>query len=113
VKPWRKTRAAATIEAAKTAKLEVEKKRRKRRTSPPSVVETPVVPTPPSREVESNEEGEATDDTPVVQDRTVRRSLSPATKRERELEQKITEDDLRQGLEAQQAMLVHRQGCLC
>jgi hypothetical protein len=94
---------AAKVEAAKTAKLEAEKKKkRKRKTSPPPAVEMPVIPTPPSREVESDEEeDEVTDDPPVVEDRTVRRSLSPTAKRQRELGQKATGDDLRQGLEAQ------------
>jgi hypothetical protein len=93
------------VEAAKTAKLEAEKKkRRKRKTSPPLAVEMLVIPTPPSREVEFyEEEDEVTDDPPVVEDWTVRRSLSPATKRQRELGQKAMEDDLRQGLEAQRA----------
>jgi hypothetical protein len=66
VKPRRKTRAAAKqsasmatakVVAAKTAKLEAEKKKKgKRKMSPPLAVETPVIPTPPSREVESDEE---------------------------------------------------------
>jgi hypothetical protein len=113
VKPRRKTRAAtakqsastATVKvmAAKTAKLEAEKqKNRKWKTSPPPAVEMSVIPTTPSREVESDEEeNEATDDPPVIEDRTVRRSLSPAAKRQRELGQKATEDVLCQGLEAQ------------
>jgi hypothetical protein len=115
MKPRHKTRAAAAkqsvstaaakVEAAKTAKLEAEKKRkRNRKTNLPSAVETSVIHTPPSREVEFvKEEDEATDDPPVVEDRTVRRSLSPAAKRQWELEQKTMEDDLRQGLEAQRA----------
>jgi hypothetical protein len=106
MKPRHKTRAAAAkqsvstaaakVEAAKTAKLEAEKKRkRNRKTNLPSAVETSVIHTPPSREVEFvKEEDEATDDPPVVEDRTVRRSLSPAAKRQRELGQKATEDDL-------------------
>jgi hypothetical protein len=95
--------AAAKVEAAKTAKIEVEKKKN-RKTSPPLAVETLVIPTPPSREVESDEEeDEVTDDTPVVEDRIVRRLLSPAAKRQLELGQKATEDDLRQGLAAQRA----------
>jgi hypothetical protein len=82
----------------------VEKKRRKRKTSPPLAVEM-VIPTPSTREVKSDneEEDEATDDPPVIEEWTVRRSLSPATKRQWELQQKTTEDDLRQGLEAQRA----------
>jgi hypothetical protein len=87
--------AAATGTAVKTAE-------KKRKTSPPPAVETPVIPTPSTREVESDEEedDEAIDDPPVVEERTLRRSLSPATKRWRELVQKMTEDDLRQGVGA-------------
>jgi hypothetical protein len=87
----------------KTTKLEVEKKKRKRRTSPPPIVETPIIPTPSTREVESDEEDEATDEPLVVDDRAARRSLSPAAKRQRELEQKTMEGDLHQGMEAQRA----------
>jgi hypothetical protein len=112
VKPRRKTRAtaakqtvstaAAKVAALKTTKLEAEKKKRERKSSPPPVVETLVIPTPSTREVESDdeEEYEATDDLPVIEEWTVR-SLSPAAKRQRELQLKTTEDDLRQGLEAQ------------
>jgi hypothetical protein len=111
MKPGRNTRAAAAkqstsmaaakVEATKTAKLEAEKKKkRKRKMTPPPAVETPVIPTPLSREVKSDEgEGETTDDPLIVEDRTVRRSLSPAAKRQQELGQKATEDDLHQGLE--------------
>jgi hypothetical protein len=57
-----------------------------------------MIPTPPSREVEfDEEEDEATDDPLIVEDQTVRRSLSPAAKRQRELGQKAMEDDLHQG----------------
>jgi hypothetical protein len=94
---------AAKVEAVKTAKLELEKKKRKRRMSPPPGVETPVIATPPTREVESDEEDEATDDPSVIEDRTARRSLSLASKGHWELEQKMTEDDLHQGMEAQRA----------
>jgi hypothetical protein len=38
---------------------------------------------------------------PVVEDRSMRRSFSPAAKRQRVLVRKMTEDALRQGLEAQ------------
>jgi hypothetical protein len=58
-----------------------------------------------TREVESDEEDEAIDDPPIVEDQTVRRSLSPAAKRQQELEQKTMEDDLRQGMEAQRAVV--------
>jgi hypothetical protein len=115
VKPKHKTRAAAAkqsastvaakVAAVKTAKLEAEKKKRKRKTSPPPAVETLVIPTLSTREVESDdeEEDEATDGPPIVEERTVRRSLSHTAKRQRELQQKTTEDDLCQGLEAQRA----------
>jgi hypothetical protein len=43
----------------KTTKLEAEKKKkRKRKTSPPPVVETPVIPTPSTRDVESDDDEE-------------------------------------------------------
>jgi hypothetical protein len=105
------TTAAAAVSAVKA----VEKKR-KRKASPPLVVETPVIPTPQTREVESEEEeddDEATEEPPVVQDRPVRRSESPAAKRQLELVQKTTEDALRHGLEAQRTAAAHRQRCLC
>jgi hypothetical protein len=68
-----------------------------------------VIPTPQSREVESEEEEEeeeeeAIKEPPDVQDRSVRRSLSPAAKRQRELVEKTTDDDLRQSLEVQRAI---------
>jgi hypothetical protein len=82
-----------------------EKKKRKRKASPSPAVETPAIPMPQSTEVESEEEedDEATEEPPVVQDRPVRRSLSPAAKRQRELVVKTREDALHQGLEAQRA----------
>jgi uncharacterized membrane protein YdbT with pleckstrin-like domain len=65
-------------------------------------VETPVISTPHSRQVESEEkEDEAIEEPPVVEDWPSRRSKSPAAKRQRELVQKMTEDALRQGLEVQ------------
>jgi hypothetical protein len=94
------TTAAATVSVVKAAE---KKKRRKRKTSPPPVVEMPTIPTPQSKEVELEEEDEATEEPPVVQDRLVRRSLSPAAKRQRELV-KTTEDALHQSLEAQRAV---------
>jgi hypothetical protein len=112
-KSWRKTRsamakqsvttAAAAVSAVKAAK---KKKKRKRKPSPPQAVEIPAIPTPKTMEVESEEEeedddDEATDEPLVVQDRPVRRSLSPAAKSQWELTPKTTEDALRQSLEAQ------------
>jgi hypothetical protein len=115
VKPRHTTRAVAAKRSAsmatakdvasRTTKLEAGKKKRKRKTSPPPVAETPIIPTRPSREVESDEEeeDEGIDDPLVVEERSVKRSLSPAAKRQHELGQKVMEDDLRQGLEAQRA----------
>jgi hypothetical protein len=77
------------------------KKKKKRKASPPPAVETPAIPTPHSREVELEEK--ATKEPPVVQDRSVRRSLSPVAKRQQKLV-KTTEDALRQSLEAQRAI---------
>jgi hypothetical protein len=111
-KPGHKTRAvtakqstirvAAKVEAAKTAKLEADKKKRKRKASPRLAVCTPTIPTLVTKEVDEDED-EATDDPPVVEDRTVRRSPSPTGKRQRELEQQVNEEDLRQMREAQRA----------
>jgi hypothetical protein len=95
--------AAVTVNAMKAA----EKKRRgKRKVSPPPAVEMPAIPMPQSREVESKEEDddEAIEEPPVVEDRSVKRSLSPAAKRQQELVQKTTEDALHQGLKAQRAI---------
>jgi hypothetical protein len=87
---------------------ENKKKKRKWKTSPPLAVKTLAILTPQSREVESKEEeeDEATEEPPVVEDRSVRRSESPAAKRQRELVQKMTEDALCQGLEAKRAAAV-------
>jgi hypothetical protein len=71
-------------------------------------VVTPSIPTPRSWEVESEEEeesekekDEAIEELPVTEDRSARRSESPAAKRQRELVEKTSEDALRRGLEAQ------------
>jgi hypothetical protein len=63
-------------------------------------VVTPSIPTPRSREVESEEEEEdvAIEELPAVEDRSARRSESPTTKRQRELVQKTSEDALHHGL---------------
>jgi hypothetical protein len=112
-KPRRKTRASVAKHSVSTAAVKVtavkaiEKKKRKRKTSPPLMVKTPMIATPLTKEVNSDEEeeeDEATEATLVLEERSVRRSLSPAAKRQRELAQKTTEDALRQGLEAQRAV---------
>lgn len=111
-KPRRKTRvatakqsattAAAKVRTTKTTKVEAEKKKRKRRASALSAIETPTIPTPSTREIE-DEIDEATDDPTFVGDQTRRWSMSPAAKRQWELEQKMSEDDLHQMREAQWA----------
>jgi hypothetical protein len=92
--------AAAAVKAAK-------KKKRKSRVASPLVVVTPSILTPRSWEVESEEEEESekekdeTIEELPVSERPVRRMESPAAKRQWELVQKISEDALRRGLEAQ------------
>jgi hypothetical protein len=93
------TRVAVAISAVKVVE---KKKNRKRKASPLLAVETPAIPTSQSREVESEEEeDEATAEPSVMKDRSARRSESPTAKRQRELVQKMLEDALRRGLEAQ------------
>jgi hypothetical protein len=103
-----KTRSAAvkqsvspTAAAVSTVKA-AEKKKKRRATSPPAVV-TPSIPTPRSREVESEEgeEDEAIKESPVEATWPARRPESPAAKRQRELVENTSEDALRRGLEAQ------------
>jgi hypothetical protein len=60
------------------------------------------MPTPTFREVE-REEDEATDDPPIADSHATRWSLSPAAKRQQELEQKVMEEDLHRMREAQRA----------
>jgi hypothetical protein len=100
---------AATISAVKAT--EQKKKKRKRKAASPPAVVTPSILTPRSREVKSEEEeesekekDEAIEELPVPEDRPVSRSESPAAKRQRELVQKMSEDALRRGLEAQARM---------
>jgi hypothetical protein len=96
------TTAAAVVSVVKVAEKKMKKNKRNRKTSPPLAVERPAIPTPQSREVKSEEEeeDEATEAPQVVEDRPVRRSESPATKRQQELVQKTMEDAVRQVLEA-------------
>jgi hypothetical protein len=65
---------------------------------PPLAISVEIL-TPLTKDVKDDED-EAIDDPPVVEDHTARRSLSLAAKRQRELEQKMSEDDLRQMREA-------------
>jgi hypothetical protein len=116
-KPHRRTRStvgkksasavAAAISVVKAAeqKKKKKKKRKRKAASPPAVV-TPPIPTPRSREVESEEKeeqsekenDEAIEELPVPEERPARRSESPAAKRQRELVQKTSEEALRRGL---------------
>jgi hypothetical protein len=74
-------------------------------------VVTPSIPTPRSREVESEEEeeesekekDEAIEELLIPEERPARRSESPAAKSQRELVQKMSEDALLRGLEAQRS----------
>jgi hypothetical protein len=103
---------AATISAVKVA--EQKKKKRKRKAASPLAVVTLSIPMPRSWEVESEEEeevsekekDEAVEELPVPEDQPVRRSESPAAKRQRELVQKTSEEALRRGLEAQRTAAV-------
>jgi hypothetical protein len=113
-KPQRRTRsavgkqlasaAAAVVSAVKAA--EKKKKRKRKAISRPMVV-TPSISMPCSREVgsEDEEEDEAIEELPVTEDRPLRRSESPAAKRQWELVEKTSEDALRQGLEAQRTIV--------
>jgi hypothetical protein len=116
-KPRRRTRSAVgkqsawAVATAVSAVKAAEKNKRKRRATSPLAVVTPTIPTPRSREVESEEEeevsekekDEAIEELPVTDDRPARRSESPAAKTQRELVEKMSEDALQHGLEAQRA----------
>jgi hypothetical protein len=99
-----KQSAFAVVAVAISAVKAAEKK--KKRAASPSAVATPLILTPLSWEVESKEEeeekekDEAVEELPVSEDQAARRPESPATKRQRELVQKTSEDALRHGLEA-------------
>jgi hypothetical protein len=110
--------AIAAAVSAVNAAAKKKKKRKRKATSPPVVV-TPMIPTPRSREVESEKEeeskkekDEAIEELPVTEDRPTRRSESPTTKRQRELVEKTSEDALRRDLEARRAAAARRQGCM-
>jgi hypothetical protein len=102
---------AAAISAVKAAEQKKKKKRKRRAASPPAVA-TPSIPTPRSREVRSEEEeeekekDEAVEELPLSEDQAAKRPESPAAKRQRELVQKMSEDALRRGLEAQRSAAV-------
>jgi hypothetical protein len=118
VKSWRRTRStfvkksASAVAAAISAVMAAEqKKKRKRKAASPPTIVTPSISTPRSREVVSEEEeeekekekDEAIEELSVHEDQTAMRSEGPAAKRQRELVQKSSEDDLRRGLEAQRS----------
>jgi hypothetical protein len=104
-------KSASAVATAISAMKAAEKKKRKRKrkvASPPAIV-TPSISTPRSWEVKSEEEeevkekDEAVEELPVPEDQAARRPESPAAKRQRELVQKMSEDALRCGLEAQRS----------
>jgi hypothetical protein len=82
--------AAAAVSAVKAT--EKKKKRKRKATSPPAV-STPSIPTPNSREIESEdeEEDDVIEELPVTGDWPARRSESPAANRQRELVEKTSE----------------------
>jgi hypothetical protein len=97
----------STVKVVEQKKKKKKKKKKKRMAASPPTVTTPSILTPRSQEVESEEEEEekekheAIEELPVPEDQAVRRSESPAAKRQRELVQKTSGDDLRRGLETQ------------
>jgi hypothetical protein len=104
-----KKSASAVANAISAVKAAEQKKKRKRRASSPPAFATPMIPTPRSREVGSEDEeeekeqekekDEAIEELPVPEDQAAERPESPATKRQRELVQKTSEEALRRGLE--------------
>jgi hypothetical protein len=100
--------AISVVKAAEQKKKKKKKNRKRKVASPPAVV-TPSIPMPCSQEIKSEEEevesekekDEVVEELPVPEDRPTRRSESPATKSQRELVQKTSEEALRRGLEAQ------------
>jgi hypothetical protein len=104
-----KKSASAIATAISAVKAAEQKKRRKRRAASPPAVATPTIPTPRSQEVgsedeeEEKEKDEAVEELPVPEDQAAERPESPAAKRQRELVQKMSEEALRRGLEAQRS----------
>jgi hypothetical protein len=123
-KSWCRTRStvakksASAVGIAISAVKAAEQKKRKRREASPPPVATPMIPTPHSREVGSeDEEGEkeqekekdeAVEELPVPEDQAAERPESPAAKRQQELVQKTLEEALRCGLEAQRSAAATR-----
>jgi hypothetical protein len=100
---------ATSISTVKTAE---QKKKRKRRDASTPAIATPTIPTPRTREVGSEDEeeekeqekkDEAIEELLVPKDQAAERPESPASKRQRELVQKTSEEALRRGLEAQRS----------
>jgi hypothetical protein len=106
---------ATAISAVKAAE---QKKKRKRRDDSPPAVATPMIPTPCSHEVGSEDEeeekehekekDEAIEELPVPEDQAAERPESPAAKGRRELVQKTSEEALRRGLEVQRSAAATR-----
>jgi hypothetical protein len=106
------TTAAAVVSTVKAAK---KKKKRKRNFSPPPAVDTSAILTPQSREVESEEEEEdkATEELPVVEDRPVRRSESPAARGSRSWCRRRRRMPSVKGWRRSELLPQHRRRCLC
>jgi hypothetical protein len=105
--------ASAVATAISSVRAAEQKKKRKRRVASPSAVATPMIPTPCSWEVGSEDEkekekDEAVEELPVPEDQAAGRPESPAAKRQRELVQKTSEEALRRGLEAQRSAAAAR-----
>jgi hypothetical protein len=106
-----KKSASAIATAISTVKAAEQKKKRKRRSTSPPAVTTPTIPTPHSWEVGSEDEEEEkekekdedVEELPVHEDQASGRPESPAAKMHRELVQKMSEEALRRGLEAQRS----------
>jgi hypothetical protein len=111
-----KKSASAVATAILAVKAAEQKKTRKRRATSPPAVATPTIPTPRSREVGPEDEEEekekekdgAVEELPVPKDQATGRPESPAAKRQRELVQKTSEEDLGRGLEAQRSAATAR-----
>jgi hypothetical protein len=109
-----KKSASAVVTAISAVKAAEQKKKRKSRAASPPVVANPMILTPLSWEVGSEDEEEEEDkdkdevveELPIPEDQAARRPESPAAKRQRELVQKTSEETLRRGLEAQRSAAV-------
>jgi hypothetical protein len=117
-----KKSASVVATAISTVKAAEQKKKRKRRVASPPAVATPMILTPRSREVRSEDEeeeeekekekekekDEAVEELLVPEDQAAGRTESPAAKRQEELVQKTSKEALQRGLEAQRSAATTR-----